>query len=222
MSVRTTNWLVPLLLLLLGALNIASGAFQLTLIGQGPTPEVLSLDFASPQYFTTPLPILIHIVTGITFNLLAPLQFVPAIRRRWPVWHRRSGRLLIVAGVGAGLSGLWMNQFFPAFGTGLKYAAVITFGVGIVVALGLGLRAALRRDISRHRVWMMRAVAMSLGPAVQRLILLPMFLVFGEPPMLVIESVVWLSYFLNLAVVEWVLRRPRRRPIATPMLEELI
>ncbi len=103
-----------------------------------------------------------------------------------------------------------MNEVFPAFGSGLKYCAVITFGVSMLISLALGLHAILRRNIQHHRAWMMRAIAMGLGPAVQRLILLPVILAYGEINTLVIELVVWSSYFLNLAVVEWTLLRERR------------
>ncbi len=60
-----SNWLVPAFLLMLGALNIASGAYQLNQMAQEPTAESLSGDFVSAHYFEMPVPIVVHIVSGI-------------------------------------------------------------------------------------------------------------------------------------------------------------
>lgn len=205
----TANWLVPLLLLLLGSLNILFGALQLNTIQQGP-PAVPD-EFTSMTYFETPIPIVLHIVAGIFFNLLGPLQFAPISWQRWPAWHRWSGRLLIVSGVFVGLTGLWMNQFFPAYGGFLKYSGVLFSSIGIILALGIALRAILNRDVPRHRAWMMRAFALGLGPATQRLIILPIFFIRGEVSDLMIGLVVWSGFLINLTVVESVLWRNKHR-----------
>ena len=69
-----SDWLVPGLLLALGALNVLFGALPLTMIQQGPlaVPDV----FTSRHYFEAPIPIVLHIISGIIFNLLDPLPFV--------------------------------------------------------------------------------------------------------------------------------------------------
>lgn len=206
----TSSWLVPALLLLLGALNVASGAFQLGALQQGPPTGGVPDDFGSMHHFETPLPILLHIMSGTLFNLLGPLQFVPAIRRRWPRCHRWSGRLLIVSGFLAALAALWMNQHFPLFGGTLKYAGVVLFSIGLMVSLAVGLRAILGRDVERHRAWMMRAIAIGLGPATQRLLVIPVFVIYGEVNELTIGLVVWFGFLVNLSVVEWILWRERR------------
>lgn len=207
-SIQKPNWLVPILLLLLGGLNVLFGALQLNIIQQGP-PAVPD-EFVSMQYFATPIPIVLHIVSGIILNLMAPFQFARTFRRRWPAWHRWSGRLLLISGVLAALSALWMNHFFPAYGGMLKYTGIVVNSVGMIVAFGLSLRLVLSGDIPRHRSWMMRAIAFGLGPATQRLFILPYFFAFGIPSDLVIGVVVWLGFVLNLAVVEWVLMREHR------------
>ncbi|RMF16844.1 MAG: DUF2306 domain-containing protein [Gammaproteobacteria bacterium] len=209
---KRDNVVIPSLLLLLGMLNIASGAFQLSLLAEGPTPENLNGDFASPHYFVTPIPIVIHLLTRIVFNLLAPLQFVHALRQRFPQWHRRSGHLLLVAALAASLLALWMNQFFPPFGTGLKYLAILVFGIGTLMSLYFGIRAIRRGDVARHRLWMSRVMAICLAPAVSRVILLPLFVSLGELNVVFIEAVVWFSNVCNLLVVEWI--HSRRKVMA--------
>lgn len=202
-----SNWRVPLLLLMLGSLNVLFGALQLDTIRQGP-PSVPE-EFTTMQYFATPIPIVLHIVAGIAFNLLGPFQFAPSLRQRWPGWHRWTGRLLIIAGVLVGLTGLWMNQFFPAYGGLLKYTGVIVNSIGLVASLGIALQVILAGDVRRHRAWMMRAIAFGLGPATQRLFILPYFFIYGMPNDLVIGLVIWFGFLVNLSVVEWVLLRER-------------
>jgi uncharacterized membrane protein len=206
-----SNWLVPASLLALGGLQVLSGAFQLTLIGQGPPPDGDANLFASKHYFETPIPIVMHIVCGIVFSLLAPFQFSPSLRLRWPTWHRCSGRLLVVSGVLVAVSALWMNQIFPAFGGILKSAGIIVFSVGLIASLGLALWAILNRRIQRHRAWMMRAMAIGLGGATQRVFLLPVFVINGGLSELTIGLGVWFGFLLNLCVGEWILWRDRSR-----------
>ncbi|MFT6657057.1 DUF2306 domain-containing protein [Maritalea sp.] len=203
---KISNWRVPVLLLVFGLINIAFGTIQLSSIAAGPAADGSISEMTSPQYLITPIPVLIHIISGIAFNLLTPLQFVPALRKRAPKLHRWSGRFLMITGLGAAISGIYMNQYFPAFGTGWKYAAVLVFGIGMVVSLMLGLRAILKRDVKSHNFWMMRAVVIGLGPATQRLIILPIYFATGEMSILMIEIGVWAGFLINLAAGEMILR----------------
>ena len=209
---QNNNWLAPVLLLIFGATNILFGALQLDTIQQGP-PAVPD-EFTSMHYFETPIPIVLHIVAGIIFNLFGPFQFAPTIRRRWPAWHRWMGRLLVGSGFLVGLTGLWMNQYYPLFGGNLKYTAVIAHSIGLMGALTLAMRTILAHDIQRHRVWMMRAIAIGLSPATQRVFILPLFFIYGEVSELTVGLIVWFALLLNLAVVEWILLRERRSELS--------
>ncbi len=207
----SSNWLIPLALLILGGLQVASGTFQLSLIQAGPSPQASI--FASPHYFEIPVPIVLHIVSGIVFSLLAPLQFSPSLRRRWPVWHRWSGRVIIISGALVAFSALWMNQNYPAFGGWLKSAGIITFSLALLVALAVALLFIIRRNIPRHRAWMMRAMALGLGGATQRVFLLPIFIINGGLNEVTIGLGVWFGFLANLLVVECILLRQRHRPV---------
>ena len=201
-------WLVPLSLLALGGLNILSGAFQLDTIIQGP-PEVPD-KFTSMHYFATPIPIVLHIISGIFFNLLGPFQFAPRIRLGWPGWHRWSGRLWVTSGLFVALTGFWMNEFFPVFGGSMKYFGVMAHCFGLILSLAMAMNAILGRNVQQHRAWMMRAFAIGLGPATQRLFILPVFFINGNVSELIVGLVVWGSLLLNLFVVEWSLLKGRR------------
>src|SRR5580765_5246876 len=56
-----------------------------------------------------PILTLVHIVPGLLFMLMAPLQFSSRIRARHLRWHRISGRIFIVCGVVIGISALVMS-----------------------------------------------------------------------------------------------------------------
>ena len=203
------TWRVSLFLLLLGSLNVLSGVFQLDDLWQGTLAE------ESLYYATMPLPIVLHIIGGIIFNILGPLQFAPITRERWQTWHRWSGRLVMIGGLLVGFTGLWMNQFYPAYGSWLKYSGIALSSLGLIAALSMGLRAILDGDVPVHRAWLMRAVAFGLGPATQRVVAIPYFLAGFPITDLFIDLIIWGGFSINLAVVEWILWRERRQIVAT-------
>src|SRR5258707_12409889 len=59
------------------------------------------------QWFTThPILTCLHIVPGGLLVVLAPFQFSSHIRTRWIRFHRWSGRVIALAALPVGLSGL--------------------------------------------------------------------------------------------------------------------
>lgn len=209
-------WLVPAGLLLLGLAPILTGTLSLLAVREGMVTGAIAPD--SVNYVANPVPIGVHIVAGSLFNLLGVLQFMPAIRRNWPAWHRWSGRTFILAGLVTAISAVWMNQFFPAFGGGLKYWSNLLFGVGLAVALIIAYRAIRARQIPRHRAWMMRAYAIGLGVATQRLLVIPYAVATNSIPADPwLGLLLWAGWLINLGVVElalWRERRPRRLLVA--------
>jgi uncharacterized membrane protein len=96
-----------------------------------------------------------HIVSG-PFTLIAGLVLISdAVRQRFPVWHRRLGRMqvLLVLCVVAP-SGWWMAWYAvsgPFAAAGFATLAVVT-----AVCVAKGWRAAARRRFDEHRRWMLR------------------------------------------------------------------
>lgn len=198
------GWRAPAGLLLLGVLPIVAGAFRLSQISG--MSDVMP---ANPRFAPMPLPVVLHIVTATAFAILGPLQFAGGFRRRWPVWHRVAGRLLVGCGVLVGLTGLWMTLFYaPPDDSGrLLFALRLLFGAAMVVSIGIGLAAILRRDIKRHRAWMARGYAIGLGAATQMLTLMVGQMVFGEPNALTHDLLMGAGWVINLGVAEWAIRR---------------
>ncbi len=198
------GWPVAGGLLALSVIPVAAGVARLVSMATGAP-----ITLANARFFAHPLPVQVHIVGACLFCILGALQFWLGFRRRFPRWHRTAGRMLAPATLAAGLSGLWMNQFFPYGpndGLLLCFFRLI-FGTGMLLAMVLGIAAILRRDVAKHRAWMMRAYAIGLGAGTQPATQLPWILAVGVPGELPRALLMGGAWVLNLAVAEWFIRR---------------
>jgi uncharacterized membrane protein len=208
-------WLVPAALILLSLIPLTAGAFRLAELARGAviTP-------ANARFFAAPLPVVIHILSASLYALLGALQFVNSFRRRWPVWHRLAGRVLVVCGLLVGLSGLWMTVFYslPASDGALLYVLRLLFGSGMVLSISLGFTAIRKGDVIGHRAWMLRGYAIGLGAGTQALTLAVGGIILGTPGQFSHALLMGAGWVINLAVAEWLIRkRPsnRARPTVT-------
>ena len=146
---------------------------------------------------------------------------VPVLRRRCgaagPGWHRVAGRVLVVLGLAVAFSALWMTQFYPRQpGTGvLAYLFRLAFGSGMAASIVLGFTAIRRGDVTRHRAWMTRAYALALGAGTQVFTQGIGPAVFGTSE-LTTDLSLGAGWVINLAVAEYVIRRPGRRRTSRP------
>lgn len=205
---RTRSWPVPVALAVLSAIPLSAGALRLVQLSGGPT--VMPADH---RFSGFPVALVVHIVGAATFALVGALQFVPRLRRR--SWHRRSGRVLAVAGLLVAGSALWLTLFYEAQpGTGgLLYGFRLVFASAMAACLVLGFAAIRRRDIDAHRGWMTRAYALGLGAGTQVFTEGFTEAVFGTGEVSgdLAKGAAWV---INLAVAEWVIRRARAsRPV---------
>jgi uncharacterized membrane protein len=202
-SAGSAKWLIAGLLLL-SAIPMAGGAFRLTeLTGGAPnTPD-------NARFFASPLPVVVHIVSSSLFAVLGAFQFSARFRRRRPAWHRAAGRLLVPCGLLVALSALWMTLFYPrpALTGDLLYVLRLLFGSAMIASLVLGLTSIRRGNVRQHRAWMMRGYAIRLGAGTQVLTLLAGELIFGPPGELSGDLLRGAGWVINLAVVEWAIRR---------------
>jgi uncharacterized membrane protein len=209
---RAAEWRAPVALIALCAIPLLAGSVRLATLAAGVTftPE-------NARFFGAPLPVVLHILSVATFIVLGAFQFVPGIRRRSPAWHRRVGRVLVVAGLVAALSGLWMSQFYalPAHDGVLLYGFRVFFGTLMAVSILIAFTAIRRRQVNRHRAWMMRAYAIGLGAGTQALMLMVGEIILGPPGTLSRALLMGGAWVLNLAIAEWVIRRRPSRGTRT-------
>ena len=198
------DWWISASLLALTAVPALAGVVRLVDLSGGRTEE-------NARFFDLPVPIIVHIVGATTFCVLGAFQFQPSLRRSRPRWHRWSGRVLVPAGIAAGLSGLWMAVFadLPVHDNTALMWLRIGFGSLMVAGLVLGLVAIRRRDIRAHQRWMARAYSVAQGAGTQALVLGPMVLVVDQPGGNLKAAGMGFAWVLNLGVAEWLVRRSR-------------
>ena len=156
-----------------------------------------------------------HFVTAIVFASLLPLQLWPGLRARRPQLHRALGRVAVGVGALMATSGVAIAYLSPDRPLSERFF-MTTFFLIYASLLGLGLRAALARDIPAHRAWMVRMTAVALGPISQRLIFAPLIATFGVTSIdtfwQLFISAAWLSGGINLVAAEVWLRRAGPAP----------
>ncbi|GAA1745986.1 DUF2306 domain-containing protein [Luedemannella helvata] len=202
------QWPAPAGLILLALVPVVAGAARVTQLTSGA-----DVTEENARFFASPVPVVAHIIGATVFCVLGALQFVPGLRRH--AWHRRSGRLVLPAGLVAALSGVWMTAFYPKppddeLTTVFRYV----FGAAMAAFLVLGFLAVRQRDFDRHRAWMMRGYAIGIGAGTQVFTLGPLLLLADDPYGLPRAIGHLLGWVLNLAVAEWIIRRADHRAVS--------
>lgn len=203
------RWPVPAALIALSLVPVVAGAARLVELAGGPAalPE-------PPHSAGAPFPLVLHIVSALVFTVLGAFQFVPGTRRARPRWHRTSGRLVAAAGLLAAGSGLWLTVVITDADSGLLTALRTAAGTAWAVSIALGVAAVLRRDLARHRAWMLRGYALGAGAGTTVLTTLAWLLVVGQPGETAGALLMGAAWAINLVVAEWVVRRPGGRRLA--------
>jgi uncharacterized membrane protein len=203
-----SSWRVPAALLVLSAIPVVAGSLRLLEIAGGA--QLLP---ANPRIDAVPAPVVVHIVAAAVFAILGVFQFSARLRRRRPSWHRRSGRVLVGAGLAVAGSGLWMTLFYTgAPGGQLLWAVRLLVGSAMAAFIVLGFTAIRRRDIAAHRAWMVRAYALAVGAGTQAFTQGVGEALFGTGELSTALSMS-AGWVINVAVAEWVIRRPRARRV---------
>lgn len=197
-----SSWRLPVSLIALSLIPVIFGFVRLVEVFGGP--QVMP---DNPRIDASPAPVVFHVAGAALYAFLGAFQFSARLRRRRPGWHRKSGRLLVVAGSVVALSGLWMTLFYAgAPGGALLWAVRLTVSSAMFLFVVLGFRAVRRRDIPAHRAWMIRAYALALGAGTQIFTqgIGDAALGHGDLSRALSLSSAWV---INAAVAEWAVRR---------------
>src|SRR4051812_25251027 len=117
--IYSTGWRAVVVLLTLEIAYVSAHRYFTG--GEPPPPPIIANAFAKPF-------LIVHVVGGVTALLLAPLQFVRAVRTRWPAFHRAIGRICVLACVFGAPAGLVL-----ALGTTAGPVASIGFAIPAVL-----------------------------------------------------------------------------------------
>ena len=202
-NTRARNtWLVPVLLSFFALLPLAVGVGRMAM-RFGPAGP----DADTGRFFSMPWAVILHLAGAAIFTLLGAWQFSPGLRRT--PWHRRAGRLALLAGVTAASTGLWLTQFYPHHVTDgpLLYWFRLAAGSAMLGFLALGYVAATRRQIPLHRASMIRAYALGIGASTQMVVAIAYLVAFGPPPNAVNDLLLGSAWLINLGVAELAIRR---------------
>ncbi len=201
--VRRTTQLVPILM---------DGYTPPAAASTSIAAQFAALDDVFARY---PLLTFVHILPGLLFMVLGPIQFSSTLRARHLQWHRWSGRVYLICGLVIGVSALLMSIAMPSIG-GLNQAAATTlFALFFLFALGKAYWHVMRRHIARHREWMIRAFAIGLAVATIRPIIGLFFATSrfsGLTPYEFFGTAFWIGFVLHLMAAEvWIAwMRPQR------------
>lgn len=202
---------IPLVLILgiATAIPVLMSAVRLVQIPLDSLPEdTMRLSVALPALNN-------HALAGVLFGLLGPLQFARALRNRFGGLHRLAGWTFVFAGYGLGLSGLSLLLQVDSIATPLLDVARGLFGLALVLALTIALRAAITRDMARHRAWMIRSYAIGMGSGTVALVMFPIYIATGEPVAGLWSDIIFVSWWaLNIALGDWIARRLGRKTAA--------
>lgn len=155
---------------------------------------------------------LLHILPAVVFMALAPFQFSRRMRARNIRLHRWSGRLLVTIAIPIGLTGLFFGLFMP-FSGAVEASGVAVFGALFLFALARAVVAIRRREIARHREWMIRMFAIAIGVSTVRLTGIAFALATREGPHAWFGYSVWVGFAVTALAAELWIRSTRPAPL---------
>lgn len=157
---------------------------------------------------------MVHILPGLLFMVLGPLQFAGWIRSRHLWFHRWSGRIFVGAGLVIGLSALLMS-FKATIGGANETAATTLFAIIFLFDLVKAFVHIRQGQIAQHREWMIRAFAIGLAVAAIRPIV-ALFFAFSPlthlTPQQFFGTAFWIGFTLHFIAAEIWINYTRWRP----------
>ncbi len=177
------------------------------------------------DYFARFAPtVLMHAIPGSIAALLGPFQFIPAIRDRYPTFHRYSGRVYLFAVIIAGLVSFDLsvnlimrspermmervrlygepeiaNHHFYAYGAGLAFLSVAWLST-----LSVAIAAIRKGRTLLHKEWMRRNYIVTLGFMFYRIGLIILYNRLHVDYYEVIDMLAWGCWSVPLLVNEFV------------------
>lgn len=214
--VQRSLWTITSLLALIGVAIVVRRTLTLVpVLVNGYTPPAVSTNPVAAQFAALddlfahyPILTLVHILPGLLFMLLGPLQFSTSLRARHLKWHRWSGRVYLVCSLIIGVSAFVMSIAMPAIGGSTQAVATTVFSLYFLFGLGKAYWHIIHHEITQHRRWMIRSFAIGLAVATIRPIIGIFFAssrVSGLTPHDFFGIAFWIGFLLHLIVAElWI------------------
>lgn len=147
---------------------------------------------------------LLHMLPGLAYITLAPVQLMKRVRDRHPAVHRALGRVLVPCAILSVAFGIVAAFRLPAFGGLPTVAATLFFGALFLFSIGKAVWHIRRWEVDLHREWMLRAFALGIGVATIRFFIGALELAgFGFEH--AFGTAFWLGFTTNLVAMEvWI------------------
>lgn len=192
----------------------------LAIVGIGASAAHYLQEPYNPGFLEFPTIVALHVILGAVYLVFAPFQFVKRIRSQHLGYHRRMGRFLFAVGLVVGATALFIGLVIP-FSGWPERVIIGLFGTFVLVALINGFIHVRVGRVALHREWMIRAFAVGLSIAMQRLIFISALLVLADPNQRQLQTLSAASFLvafvLHASVAEAWIRLTRKRgvPIAS-------
>lgn len=151
-----------------------------------------------------------HLLLAAVITFCGPLQIIPQVRNRFPVFHHWNGRVYVLTACIAAISGIYMVWTRGTVGDLSQHLSITLNGILILTFAALAVRHAMARNIRVHRRWALRLFMVVSGVWFFRVGLMAWLIANGGPvgfdpqtftgPFLTFLSPA--SYLLPLAVLE--------------------
>lgn len=151
----------------------------------------------------------IHLLFAALITLMGPLQLIPFVRRRFPMFHRWNGRMYVMLTAVGGLTGLYMIWAHEEAGGAVSRTAMTLEAVLILLAGVLVWRFAVGRKMRQHEHWAVRLFLVASGVWFFRVMLMGWLVVLGpvgiDPETFtgpLLDVLGYAHYLLPLAIYE--------------------
>ncbi len=188
----------------------------LAFVGVAASATYFLREPANLGFLDYPTIVALHVVLGAVYMLFAPFQFVKRIRSRHIGYHRRMGRVLVGVGVVVGVTALFIGLVIPYSGWA-ESVLIGLFGSLFLFALGKGFVHIRAGRVALHREWMIRAFAIALAIATQRVIFIPSRFVVADPTygqVVTLSVAAWSAVLVvHSSLAEAWIRLTRKHPV---------
>ncbi len=185
-----------------GRANFMIGAFSQPI----PNPEEVFNAF-DVRYYTNALATILHLGPGFFVMVLGPLQFMRGVRKNYIKLHRISGRVFVLCGAIGAFSGAAigvLDPFMGITGQGFNESMATAFlSIYVLVTLGMAILRIKQRHFGKHREWMIRAFAIMLAIATERLMLTAFMSTTEIDVANLFGATFWMAGVVNIVAAEF-------------------
>jgi len=208
-TVEWVGWGIVITLLALALVSVVNRMWFMSSVD-----DVSVLNDFDRRYAEQSIATWLHLIPALLIAITGPCQFIRKIRVRNRLWHRVSGRVYLVCGTIAALSGTYVGVLYPFTGyegPGFNEAmASLFFGLISLFCLFNAYRTVRARDFARHREWVIRSWALMLAIATERT-LLGIFAVTTNIDLAHLFGVTfWMAGAINIPAAEYWIHLTRK------------